>query len=82
MGLGRALLEDKQVDAAIASLERAVALDAKSGAHYRLALAYEQKGERQKAAAALEQLLSYRSTGPAVDDARKRLASLKQAATP
>jgi tetratricopeptide (TPR) repeat protein len=80
--LGRALLEDKQVDAAIASLERAVALDGKSGAHYGLALAYEQKGDRKKAAAALEQLLSYRSTGPAVDDARKRLATLKQAATP
>jgi cytochrome c-type biogenesis protein CcmH/NrfG len=58
-------------------LERAVALDSQSGAHYRLALAYEQKGERQKAAAALEQLLSYRSTGPAIDDARKRLAALK-----
>lgn len=82
LGLGRALLEEKQVDAAIASLQRAVALDGKSGAHYRLALAYEQKGERQKAAAALEQLLSYRTTGPAVDDARKRLASLKQTATP
>jgi predicted Zn-dependent protease len=82
LGLGRALLEDKQVDAAIASLERAVSLDGKSGAHYRLALAYEQKGDRKKAAAALEQLLSYRSTGPAVDDARKRLSTLKQAATP
>jgi tetratricopeptide (TPR) repeat protein len=82
MGLGRALLEDKQVDAAIAELERAVALDSKSGAHYRLALAYEQKGERQKAAAALEQLLSYRFTGPAIDDARNRLAALKKPPTP
>jgi tetratricopeptide (TPR) repeat protein len=82
MGLGRALLEDKQVDAAIAELERAVALDSQSGAHYRLALAYEQKGERQKAAAALEQLLSYRYTGPAIDDARSRLAALKKPPTP
>jgi tetratricopeptide (TPR) repeat protein len=80
MGLGRALLEDKQMDAAIASLQRAVPLDGKSGAHYRLALAYEQKGDRQKAAAALEQFLSYRSTGPAVDDARKRLATMPVAA--
>jgi tetratricopeptide (TPR) repeat protein len=78
MGLGRALLEQKKTDAAIASLERAIALDAKVGAHYRLAVAYENKGDKQKAIAALEQFLSYRTSGAGVDEARKRLANLRQ----
>lgn len=77
MGRGRALLELQEVDAAITALERAVALDAKVGAHYRLGVAYEQKGERGKAAAAFEQFLGYRPAGPGSDDARKRLASLR-----
>ena len=78
MGLGRALLEQKQTDAAIATLERAIALDAKVGAHYRLSIAYEMKGDKQKAIAALEQFLSYRATGPGVDEAKKRLANMRQ----
>lgn len=77
MGRGRALLDLQEVDAAINALERAVTLDAKVGAHYRLGMAYELKGERRKAAAAFEQFLAYRPAGPGSDDARKRLAALR-----
>ena len=77
MGRGRALLELQDVDAAISALERAVALEAKVGAHYRLGMAYELKGERRKAAAAFEQFLGYRPVGPGSDDARRRLAALR-----
>lgn len=77
LGRGRALLDQQQVDAALVALERSVALDARGGAHYRLGMAYELKGERQKAAAAFEQFLGYRPTGPGADEARKRLAALR-----
>jgi tetratricopeptide (TPR) repeat protein len=76
-GLGRALLEQKQIDAAIASMERALQLDAKLTAHYRLGLAYQAKGDKPKAAAMFKQFLTYSTQGKATDDARKRLDEMK-----
>lgn len=77
-GLGRALLENKSIDAAISALERALKIDPKMTAHYRLGMAYEAKGDKPKALAAFQQFLSYSSTGKAADDARQRIATLKQ----
>ena len=76
-GLGRALLEQKLFDAAIVSMERALQIDPKLTLHYRLALAYQGKGDKAKAAALFEQFLAYSSRGRAADDARKRLLELK-----
>lgn len=78
-GLGRAQLEVKQFDAAIASFERALKLNEKVGAHYRLGIAYQAKGDKPRAVAAFQQFLSYQSTGKAVDDARLRLDELRRA---
>lgn len=76
-GLGRSLLEQKQVDAAITSMERALQLDPKLTAHYRLGIAYQTKGDKPKAAAMYKQFLAYSAQGRAADDARKRLDELK-----
>jgi tetratricopeptide (TPR) repeat protein len=76
-GLGRALLEQKQADAAIASMERALQLEPSLTAHYRLGIAYQQKGDKAKAAAMYRQFLTYSSQGRAADDARERLDQLK-----
>ncbi len=78
MGLGRAQLERKLVDEAIASLERAVRISEKIGAHYRLGIAYQTKGEKQKAISAYEKFLTYQATGKAADDIRSRLEELKR----
>ncbi len=78
LGLGRTLLAQKNVDAAIQSLERATALDGKVGAHYRLGIAYQTKGDKAKASAAFQQFLTYQTQGKAVDDAKKRLEDLKR----
>jgi len=75
-GLGRALLEQKMLDASIASLERALQLDPKVRAHYRLGIAYQGKGDTAKALAMLRQFLSYSPQGRAADDARKRVDEL------
>jgi tetratricopeptide (TPR) repeat protein len=77
-GLGRSLLEQKNVDAAIASLERAVSIDPKVGAHYRLGIAYQTKGDKAKATQAFQSFLGYQTQGRAADDARKRLEDLKR----
>jgi tetratricopeptide (TPR) repeat protein len=77
-GLGRALLEQKNFDAAIQSLERARELDPALNVHYRLGMAYQAKGDRTKAMAMFQQFLSYQSQGRAADDARKRLEDLKR----
>ena len=78
-GLGRAQLENNVVDAAIASMERALKIDSKLTAHYRLGIAYQQKGDKPKAIAAFQQYLSYASSGKSADDAKKRLGELKPA---
>ena len=75
--LGRAQLEANAVDAAIVSMERALKLDSKLTAHYRLGMAYQQKGDKAKAIAAFQQFLAYSSGGKAADEARKRLTELK-----
>ena len=76
-GLGRALLEQKQIDASIASMERALQIEPKLTAHYRLGIAYQTKGDKPKAAAMYKQFLAYSAQGRAADDARKRLDELK-----
>jgi tetratricopeptide (TPR) repeat protein len=77
-GLGRAQLENNAVDAAIASMERALKLDGKLSAHYRLGIAYQTKGDKPKAIAALQHFLTYATTGKAVDDAKQRIENLKK----
>lgn len=79
--LGRAALEQKEYDTAIASLEKAAAINPKTGAHYRLGLAYEAKGDKAKAIATLQQFvdLAPKNAAKALDDAKKRIASLKAA---
>jgi tetratricopeptide (TPR) repeat protein len=78
-GLGRAQLEAKQTDAAIASFERALKLNDKLSVHYRLGIAHQLKGDKQKAIQAFQQFLGYQSNGKAADDAKKRLDELKAA---
>jgi tetratricopeptide (TPR) repeat protein len=77
-GLGRALLEQKNVDGAIASMERALQIEPKTNAHYRLGIAYQTKGDKAKATAAFQQFLTYQKTGKAVEDANKRLEEMKK----
>lgn len=77
-GLGRAQLENNAVDAAIASMERALKLDGKLNAHYRLGIAYQTKGDKPKAIAALQQFLIYATNGKAADDAKQRIENLKK----
>lgn len=80
-GLGRALLESRQVDPAIIALERTVQLDATMGAQYRLGIAYQQKGDKARAISNLEKFLDVKPprTGKAAEDARTRLEQLKRA---
>ena len=75
-GLGRAQLENQAVDAAIASMERALKIDSKLGVHYRLGIAYQTKGDKPRAIAAFLQFLSYVNTGKSAEDARQRLNAL------
>lgn len=75
-GLGRALLAQQQFDLSIAALDRALELDPRVRAHYRLGIAYQGKGDTTKAVAMFRQFLSYSSGGRAADDARKRLDAL------
>lgn len=77
-GLGRALLENKMIDAAITSMERALKIDPKLSGHYRLGLAYEAKGDKPKALTAFQQFLTYSTSGKAADDARQRIDALKK----
>lgn len=77
-GLGRVMLELKNIDAAITSMERAMQIDPKLLGHYRLGLAYVAKGDKPKAIAALQQFLSYQKTGKAAEDATKKLEELKR----
>ena len=76
-GLGRAQLENNAVDAAITSLERALKIDSKLNAHYRLGIAYQTKGDKPKAIASLQKFLTYAATGKTADDARQRINAMK-----
>jgi tetratricopeptide (TPR) repeat protein len=76
-GLGRAQLASKKLDEAIASLERTLVLDSTQPAHYRLGIAYQEKGNKTKAIEAFTKFLSYQSKGKAPDDANERLKALK-----
>jgi len=76
--LGRAQLENQAVDAAIASMERALTIDNKISAHYRLGIAYQIKGDRAKAISAFQQFLTYASVGKTVEDAKQRLETLRR----
>jgi tetratricopeptide (TPR) repeat protein len=69
-------LELQQLDKAIASIERAVLINPRLNGYYRLGLAYQAKGDKPKAIAALQQALSLNLNGKAAEDARKRLAEL------
>jgi len=77
-GLGRALLEQKSVDAAIISMEHALVLDPRITGHYRLGIAYQTKGDKAKAIAAFQQFLTYQKVGKPSEDATKRLEELKR----
>lgn len=79
-GLGRAQLESGAVDAAIMSLEKVLALDKNINVHYRLGIAYQTKGDKAKALAALQQFMSSNPGGRAADDAKSRIEALKKAA--
>ena len=77
-GLGRAQRENQAVDDAIASIERALNIDRKLGAHCRLGIAYQTKGDKSKAIAAFRQFLSYVTSGKSADDASERLETLRK----
>ena len=68
-GLGRVAAARDLHDAAVAHLERAVALFPEFGAaHYTLALSYRALGQRDPAARALDAHARYGPRGPAIDD--------------
>jgi tetratricopeptide (TPR) repeat protein len=79
-GLGRAQLETGAAEAAIASYEKALALDKSLNVHYRLGIAYQTKGDKAKALAALQQFMGTNPSGRAADDAKSRIEVLKKAA--
>lgn len=79
-GLGRAQLEAGAVDAAIATLEKALMLDKNMNVHYRLGIAYQTKGDKAKALAALQQFMGTGPSGRAADDAKARIETLKTSA--
>jgi tetratricopeptide (TPR) repeat protein len=76
LGLGRAQLALQKVDAAMASLEKALSLDPALPAHYPLGLAYEAKGDKTKAMSALRLYLAKHPNGAWASEARNRLQAL------
>lgn len=76
--LGRALLAAKSYDGAIAEMERAMRTDPQLRGHYRLGMAYQGKGERDKALTAFNAFLAYAPDGKAKDDANARIAQLRK----
>lgn len=77
-GLGRALLAQKNFDGAVIAIERSLQMDPKITAHYRLGMAYQGKGDKERALQAFQQFISYQATGKAADDAKKRIEELKR----
>ena len=81
-GLGRVFTDSGQFDQAIAAFERAAALDRTAGLpiDYRAALAYQSKGDRDKARALLTRFVAAgKGSSQNIDDAKKRLAQLAEA---
>jgi tetratricopeptide (TPR) repeat protein len=69
LGLGRIAAAEGRHDAAVAHLERAIALFPEWGAaHYALALSYRALGRRDEAQRALERHAQYGARWPAVED--------------
>ena len=81
-GLGRVLTDSGQFDQAIAAFERAAALDRTAGLpiDYRAALAYQAKGDRDKARVLLTRFVAAgKGSAQNLDDAKKRLAQMTEA---
>ena len=81
-GLGRVLTDSGQFDQAIAAFERAAALDRAAGLpiDYRAALAYQAKGDRDKARVLLTRFVAAgKGSAQNIDDAKKRLAQMAEA---
>jgi len=78
-GLGRVALAQNQYDSALAYLNKAMTIDPWLNAHYRVAMALEQKGDKAHAIAEYETFLhaSPAPQGDQADDARKRLQALR-----
>ncbi len=77
-GLGIVFLGRNEADAAIASFNRALAINSKARVHYRLGQAYMVKGDKPKALDAFQRFIAYQATGNAADDARKMIEQLKR----
>ena len=59
-------------------MERALTIDSKIPAHYRMDIAYQTNGEKAKAISAYQQFLTYTTSGKAVEVAKQRLETLKR----
>jgi len=78
-GLGRALAEGGELDAAVAAYQRALPLDGAAALpiDYRLGIVWQAKGERDKARTAFTRFIGVGKGNPKnLDDAKKRLAEL------
>jgi tetratricopeptide (TPR) repeat protein len=81
-GLGRVFTDAGQFEQAIVAFERAAALDWSKGLpiDYRAALAYQAKGDREKARVLLTRFVAAGKGNPKnIDDAKKRLAQMAEA---
>ena len=81
-GLGRVFTDTGQFEKAIAAFERAAALDRTKGLpiDYRAALAYQAKGDREKARELFTRFVAAGKGNPKnIDDAKKRLAQMAEA---
>ncbi len=81
-GLGRVLTDTGQFDRAIAAFERAAALDRTDGLpiDYRAALAYQAKGDREKARALFTRFVAAgKGNAKNIDDAKRRLTQMADA---
>lgn len=78
-GLGCAYLDAGKIDDAIAAFEQAIILNNQIGSQYRLGLAWEKKGDREKAIRFLGEFLrlKYRIDNNFAKDAAERLERLK-----
>jgi tetratricopeptide (TPR) repeat protein len=78
-GQGRVALAQNQYDNAITYLNKSMTIDPWINAHYRVATALEQKGDKPHAAAEYEAFLHFSPApqGDQADDARKHLQALK-----
>jgi tetratricopeptide (TPR) repeat protein len=74
IGLGKLMLHDARPDEAIAQLQQALSLDSKNTvAKYYLALAFEQKGDRE---AAIRELIEATKLTPEVEGLYEKLAEI------